>query len=301
MNSNKKIIAFTITSIILILAAASTGFDSYKKPSTEKLLTTKTDTARNEKKYHFSTWENGRKIHWKAILQNDVVTSLYRNGEQVPANEIAKYRDMINDKIENTDHSLSSFEFEMPDIDIRFDKDLFNQQMDSLREQLKNMKSFRFDYKFDRDQFHKDMRTMKENLKSMHECEFFNREEFQKMMDNLNSNIEKSLENINVNIDMDAIDRNLKNVTIHMKDLKIDMSKLHEKMKQLKGFLKDIKSELVKDGYLNKNDNDYDLDFTRDRIEVNGKRLPDNLLEKYKKIYKEHFGKEIDDTFRIVN
>ena len=84
-----------------------------------------------------------------------------------------------------------------------------------------------------------------------------------------------------------------------MKGLRIDMSHLKEKMKVLKGFIKDIKSELIKDGYLDKNANDFDLDFTKDKIEVNGKRLPDNLLEKYKKIYKEHFGKEINDRFRI--
>lgn len=296
MNFNNKVIVFTFTSIVLMLAAFSTGFDSYKNSVTEKSLTANTDTASNMKKYHFTTWENGKKIHWKAVLKKGEVTSLYRNGEQVPADEISKYKSMVNDKIENSDIYLSSFDFEMPDIDIHFDEHQFNQQMDKLKEQLRNMKSFKFNYKFDREQFEKNMQMMRENLKG---CEFFNKEEFQKMMDNINKNLEKSLENINVNIDMDAINRSLKNVKIHMKDLKIDMSHLKEKMKELKGFLKDLKSELIKDGYLDKNTDDFDLDFTKDKIEVNGKRLPDNLLEKYKKIYKEHFGKEINDSFRI--
>ena len=296
MNFNNKVIVFTFTSIVLMLAAFSTGFDSYKNPVTEKSLTANTDTASNMKKYQFTTWENGKKIHWKAVLKEGEVTSLYRNGEQVPADEISKYKSMVNDKIENSDIYLSSFDFEMPDIDIHFDEHQFNQQMDKLKEQLRNMKSFKFNYKFDREQFEKNMQMMKENLKG---CEFFNKEEFQKMMDNTNKNLEKSLENINVNIDMDAIDRSLENVKIHMKDLKIDMSHLKEKMKALKGFLKDVKSELIKDGYLDKNAGDFDLDFTKDKIEVNGKRLPDNLLEKYKNIYKEHFGKEINDRFRI--
>ena len=207
-----------------------------------------------------------------------------------------RFKEQAYDKIENSDIYLSSFDFEMPDIDIHFDEHQFNQQMDKLKEQLRNMKSFKFNYKFDREQFEKNMQMMKENLKG---CEFFNKEEFQKMMDNINKNLEKSLENINVNIDMDAIDLSLENVKIHMKDLKIDMSHLKEKMKALKGFLKDVKSELIKDGYLDKNTDDFDLDFTKDKIEVNGKKLPDNLLEKYKKIYKDHFGKEINDSFRI--
>jgi hypothetical protein len=43
------------------------------------------------------------------------------------------------------------------------------------------------------------------------------------------------------------------------------------------------------------------MEFTRDKLEINGKRLPDNLLEKYKEMYKEHFGKEISNKFRINN
>ena len=299
MNFYNKVIVFTFTSLVLMLAALSTGFDSYKNPVAERSFTANTDTAVNMKNYHFTTWENGKKIRWNATLKEGEVTSLYRNGELVPADEIDKYKNMVNDKIESSDIYLSSFDFEMPNIDIHFDEHQFNQQMDRLKEQLKNIKSFKFNYKFDREQFEKDMQKMRENLRNINECEFFNKEEFQKMMDNINKNIEKSFENINVNIDMDAINRSLENVKIHMKGLKIDMSHLKEKMKVLKGFIKDIKSELIKDGYLDKNANDFDLDFTKDKIEVNGKRLPDNLLEKYKKIYKEHFGKEINDRFRI--
>lgn len=130
---------------------------------------------------------------------------------------------------------------------------------------------------------------------------FFDEETVEKAMEEVNENLENLPKNIHVDIDADALAESMENIRINLKDLKIDMSGLREKMKQLKGFLKEMKSELIKDGYLNEDDENFDMEFTKDKLEINGERLPDNLLEKYKKLYKSHFGKEPNDTFRICN
>ena len=50
-----------------------------------------------------------------------------------------------------------------------------------------------------------------------------------------------------------------------------------------------------------KQTDDFDAEFNSDELIINGKRLPDNLLSKYKEMYKKHFGKEIEDGFRFRN
>ena len=79
-----------------------------------------------------------------------------------------------------------------------------------------------------------------------------------------------------------------------MGDLKIEM-------KKLKRFMKDFRRELIDDGYLEYGDDDFDVEFNENELIINGTKIPDSLLPKYKEMYKEHFGRELDDDFRYVN
>jgi len=48
-------------------------------------------------------------------------------------------------------------------------------------------------------------------------------------------------------------------------------------------------------------DEEIEIDFNKNEMKVNDNKIPDELFEKYKVLYKEHFGKEPDDDthFRI--
>lgn len=301
MKFRNKVIVFTAAASLLMLAALSLGFNPAPAPADKNPAVEKTDTTVKIRKYHFSTWEDGEKIHWKAVLRNGVLQELYKDGDKLSEDELDKYRDMVYDRTRHHHFNFDSFDADIPDIDIHFDPDKFNLQMDELRTDLRNMKLPRFDFKFNKKEFREHMKKMRKELKVLKECDFFDEEAFEKAMDQVKINLDNLPGKIQVDIDTDALAKSMENVRIHMKDIKIDMSKLRAKLKQLKNFMIDVRSELVKDGYLDDEDEDFEMEFTKDKLEINGHRLPDNLLEKYKDIYKEHFGKEISHKFRINN
>jgi len=301
MKFYKKVIVFTVTTSLVMLVAFSLGFNPAPKPNNNYTPVEKRDSTVKIKKYYFSTWENGEKVHWKAVIRNGEIQKLFKDGDELSEDDIDQYKDMVFDRTHHSHFNFDSFDVNIPDINIHFDSDKFNLQMKELKKNLKNMKIREFDFQFDKDQFRKQMKELKENLKELNDCDYIDEDALEETMEQVHKSLEDLPKNIHVNIDADAITKSMENVRIHMKDIKIDMSNLREKMKQLKSFLKDMKSELISDGYLDEYDENFEMNFTKDNLEINGRRLPDNLLQKYKRMYKEHFGKEISDKFRIMN
>ena len=284
---------------VLLLSLISLGFYTISSTKPDVFPVIKTESAPKVRTYSFTTKENGEKIHWTAINRNGSIDVLYRNDEKLSESEIAKYKNIVLKQARKLDEALSSLnEFNFPDSCFYFDSKAFNKQMKELNERMKNMK---FNFHFDSLDVSRIMEQVNKDLEKLKDRDFFNEKQWTKINEKLNRAFDDYNFDFHFNFDFDKLNMSLNKLDLKMKGLNIKMDHLKEKMKALKGFLKDVKTELIKDGYLDKNDEDYDLDFTEDRIIVNGKRLPDNLLEKYKKIYKEHFGKEIDYRFRIIN
>ena len=61
----------------------------------------------------------------------------------------------------------------------------------------------------------------------------------------------------------------------------------------------EMKEELVKDGYIEETEEEFEMEFDEDRIIINGERLPDSLHEKYMKIYEQHFDKKLEKRIQI--
>jgi len=77
------------------------------------------------------------------------------------------------------------------------------------------------------------------------------------------------------------------------------MHDLNGEMKKLNSFLEELKSELVKDGYLNSTEEDYNLEMNESGTKVNDNDVKIDHHKKYKELYKKHFDKEIDGTIKI--
>lgn len=284
---------------VLLLGLVSLGFYSISSGNLDFLPIIKTESAPKVKTYSFITKDNGKKIYWTAIIRNGNLDLLYKNDEILSVSEMAGYKDMVFEQVKKLNESLSSIdEFSFPDSSFYFNSEAFDKGMKELNERMKN---FKFNFHFDSLDVNRIMNQVNKNLEKLKDRDFFNEKHLAKMNEKLSRAFDNHNFDFHFNFDFDKLNMSLDKLNMKMKELNIRMDHLKEKMNVLKEFLKDVKAELIKDGYLDKNDNNYDLDFTRDRIEVNGKRLPDNLLEKYKKIYKERFGKEIDDRFRIIN
>ena len=70
---------------------------------------------------------------------------------------------------------------------------------------------------------------------------------------------------------------------------------LDKDLKKLDTFIDDMKTEMVKDKLINSTDEKIDVELNSKEMTVNGKKVDDQLLEKYKHMYKKHFGKDLKD------
>jgi bla regulator protein blaR1 len=225
----------------------------------------------------FSFRENN--INWKAFFEKGKLVELYKNGEKIPKEQFSKYEDLIYKR-------YAEFEEEMAELDV--DMDELEIDMKQLKVDLEDMKNIKID--FDNEEFMEEMETMKHEL---------NRE-LSKL---------KDLDfNINIDIDLDELNESLKNIKVdlsgfdeEMADLKIELTGLKKELRVLKRFMHNLKEGLVDDGYLEDDDDDFDLDLSREEMILNGKQLPESAHKKYLKLYKEHFGEELEDEFRISN
>jgi uncharacterized protein YrzB (UPF0473 family) len=59
---------------------------------------------------------------------------------------------------------------------------------------------------------------------------------------------------------------------------------------------------MIKDNLIKSENEKLNIDLNENGMEVNGKKVPAELFEKYKKMYEEHFNKKLTDEnhFRIV-
>ena len=81
----------------------------------------------------------------------------------------------------------------------------------------------------------------------------------------------------------------------HEKDMKV-----HEaEMKKHNAFMKAFKQMLIDEKLIDKNDTNISYRFTSSKLIVEGKEASASVLIKAKKLYKEHFNKEIDSNSSV--
>ena len=265
-------------------------------------------------KYHdsFNVGRNGFSFKdsgdwYKVKFRDGEIYKIYINGERVPSDEVYKYEDLVYDKRNELRESFTDLRDKWEDSDFdmhEFHKDMaeFKEEFgDDIREAMREVKRELRDIDFNEIKTDVDLDELHESLAELKNIKVdLDMDEFHKSMDELADN----LSNIRVEIshrDWDDFHKEMRNLKDELRNLDIDMGDLKFEMKRLKRFMKDFRGELIDDGYLEYGDDDFDMEFNEDELIINGRRLPDNLLEKYKKMYKEHFGREIDDGFRFRN
>jgi len=201
----------------------------------------------------------------------------------------------------------SLFDFTSDADTFDFDRSEIKEEMKKLREEIKKLKCEKIHMHFDSDEFKEAMKKLKEELKDFKAPDFyfeFDSEQFKKNMKELSENLKNQefvWNDLDIDIDLSGLEESMKELKANMKDLKINMDNLSVEMEKLKGFIKDLKSEMKSDGLIEDEDEDIEIDFNKNEMKVNDNKIPDELFEKYKVLYKKHFGKEPDDDthFRI--
>lgn len=309
-----------VSTLLIILVGCSSGI--------EQNVTSDQTSFSGDKSFSFK--ENGSA--WKVDFEDDDITAIYKDGSRLPDSDIENYREMIFDKIDE----LKSEQAELSGNVYRFnfDVDKLKDHIDKFKNDFDNDKFMHFKLEFDEDEFENCMRDLEDNLKELKDKKielYFNSEKFKENMKELEENL-KDLPvhpdiDIDVHLDMDKFQETMKNIgkefklhnlridssVIDMKNLResmkelkknmgglrIEMHDLKGEMKKLNEFLDDLKAELVKDGYINSTDEEFNLEIDKDKTEVNGNNVKQADHLKYKELYKKHFDKELDGTFKI--
>lgn len=272
---------------------------------------------------------------WRVDFDDNEISALYKDGNRIPDNEIENHKKMI---YENLGQLNSEYDHLSGNVHrFHFDADNFEKDMEKFKDDFDNDKFFHFKLEFDEDEFEKNMENLEEKLKDLKDKKielYFDSEEFEKNMKDLEENLKDMPVppippdfEIDVNIDMNKFKEGMKNfgesfkhfdfkfdssdfdmsdlresmkeLKKNMKGLKIEMHDLKGEMKKLNSFLEELKSELVKDGYLNSTEEDYNLEMNESGTKVNDNDVKIDHHKKYKELYKKHFDKEIDGTIKI--
>lgn len=294
--------------LIIIALTANTTETNYKSDIKNNVKSASvipfeifTDNADEPKK--FSYYQDG--VHWEVSIEDGKIVELYRDGKEIPADEITDYEDQVYGQLEelydeldgfsHTKHRFKTkFNFDFDGMgEIDFDSEKFRAEMDKLGDELSKLKDLEFNFnwddkdfhfQWDSEEFHEEMEKLQEKLGELDHLDFdFNFE---------------SIPN-NIEIDLSGLDEGLDELAEEMKSLKIDLSGLDAELEKLSEFLDDVKEELVDDGYIKSKDEHFDLVLSADKMEVNGEKLPEELHKKYLEIYKDHYDKDITDKFVI--
>jgi hypothetical protein len=79
--------------------------------------------------------------------------------------------------------------------------------------------------------------------------------------------------------DTAAFNNGMRELKIAMKDFKIYIKGFKESMKKYKEFIKDMRHELVNDGLIKSEDDQFNMKFNAKELLINGNKVPDNCKQ----------------------
>ena len=272
---------------------------------------------------------------WRVDFDDDEISALYKNGARVPDNEIAQHKEMIYEKLNGLksdfkrfDSNIHKFHFDMDKFDeemkkfkndfdndkfmhfkLEFDEEEFESNMEKLEEHLEILKDKKIELYFDSEEFNENMKELEENLKNLPIPPnppdvdidvYMDMDQFKDGMKNYKESFKHfDFKFDSAEFDMSELNESMKELKKNMKGLKIEMHGLKGEMKKLNSFLDELKSELLKDGYLTSENEEYDLEMNSTITKVNDRVVKQEQHKKYLEIYKKHFDKDIDGTIKI--
>lgn len=272
--------------------------------------------------------------NWRVDFNDNDITSLYKDGKRVPDSEIKQHRKMIYKKLDELRSDYNDFSGKVHLFN--FDSDKLKDLVKKFKRDFDNEKFWKFKLEFDEEDFEKNMKEMEEELKDKKIELYFDSKCFKKKMKELEETLknlpdpptppgvdvnifidkekfkdgmkklEESIKHHKFNFDsslfnMKELKENMKDLRENLKGLKIEISGVKSEMQKLNKFLEKLKTELVKDGYLKSENDDYSLEMSDSQTKVNNTVVKQSDHENYKKIYERIFNREIEGKIKIEN
>jgi hypothetical protein len=256
------------------------------------------------------------------------ITSLYKNDSKIPDNEIDNYKDLIEYELKNLTKDLyaekekptrikifidkdksenDTTEYDEEDFDVpmsfrfRIDDDLFKDMKIELDSLMKDLKDKDFEVYINPDDIRKPMMKFKKFFKDFTPPEppKVDMEQFQKEMKKFREQMKHHKLNI------DSLETELRD---KMRDFKrgqkrkieiIELKNENDEYNKSESFIDELKDELIKDGYLDSSSKGFSFRMDEEKISVNDKELPGELLHKYKEIFRKHHGRNLNGQIFI--
>ncbi|MBT8387156.1 MAG: hypothetical protein KJO12_07060 [Ignavibacteria bacterium] len=322
MNINTIKKAFIVCKNLPCLLLIMVGFSSLScATSTNRNFSSDSLNKENDKYLSFYEMEDGKNVHWEVNFENEDIASVYRDGEKIHSEDVDEHRVMINKKLDEIRFGLKKQSFNMDHF--AFDMDEFRSDMEMFNEQMCDRFESPDDFKFEESEFSEYLKTLQGRLEKLKDRKIdfkFDSEKFDEQMKKLNKQLKDHHFNFKLDFDMDELERtieahqyNLDDIDIELEDLDIQMEELNrdleglemnmedldEELEKLEGFIDELKKELVEDGYIKSENEDVKIKLSAKGMFVDGKKLPNELLDKYKNIYKKHMGKDLRETSNI--
>ncbi|MDR3666054.1 MAG: hypothetical protein P4L35_04330 [Ignavibacteriaceae bacterium] len=239
----------------------------------------------------FIFYSGEKEDKYEAVFSDGELKSLSENGKLLSKDEMKDKEDLVYDRINDLgDKNGENFVF-------HFDGKKFNERMKHFGEEMKQFKPHihmmldSLNFNFDKLDFNIDIPDIEMDEK-----------DFNIDVDKINKELEKAAEEIkNSKEEIAGLDipELTKRVNEEMKKANIDLKRSKKEIHKLDQFLKDIKQEMIKDNLIKSTEDKISLKIDDGDIYVNGKKLPDDLAKKYKKLYKDKFGHNMHHSFEI--
>jgi septation ring formation regulator EzrA len=159
------------------------------------------DSLNKDSQKYLSFYENvdGEKIHWEANFFDGEITSIYKNGNRIPDDLVADYKEKVYQELDEMRYGADRFSFWMPEIvgeDFHFDMEELHKNMEEMKKDLPKLKeNFHF-HEFDSKEFEKQMEELKKELEENkdHIYKFrFDDKEFKEEMEKLQKELKENL------------------------------------------------------------------------------------------------------------
>jgi hypothetical protein len=263
-----------------------------------------------KKQESFTFYSGEKEDKYEAVFSDGELTSLSKNGKLLTKDEMKNNEDLVYDRINDLSNKYKE------DFVFHFDDKKFNERMKHFGEEMKQFKphihimldSLNFNFDSLKNQL-APLKHMKIQIfKDLNDEEFdipdikIDEKDFNIDVDRINKDLEKAAEEIKNSKEEIAqldIPELTKRVNDEIRKANIDLKKSKGELKKLNEFLKEIKQEMLIDNLIKNPDDKINLKIDDGDIYVNGKKLPDELTKKYKKLYKDKFGHNMHRSFEI--
>lgn len=315
--NEKNNLRITAASIIFVLLAS---FLVYSCASTNDEFVIK--QTKYEDTFDESDAEVDSSTEYETLDEDDVEITVkmgkdgnvkvYADGRRLSDDEVDELEEKLNMRFDfdyDFDIDIPEIEIDIPEIDIdipeipeitfdfefEFDDEALEENMKHISRTLRKIK-LNQEHVLNSEKFKNDMKRLKEELKDLQLKPMkyrFDSDKFKESMQKLSENLEKH------KFDFGRLNESLAELDKKLENIDIDLGGLKKEIQKLKDFEKEVTSELYRDGLIGDEGEEYDLRLSPWRMRVDGKKVSDEIHDKYLKIYERHMGKELEGDIRF--